>query len=444
MYGEEAEIGKNMLEIISHKPHAERVIADFQKALAGESVNAEYDFRNRNLCLDVSIHPIKNTSGKILGISAFVRDITQRKEDEAKMKRNQQLLSSINKNINEAIFRSTAKDGLVYINDCFVKMFGYKNKADVLSINPKSLYADIEQRQYLVDLIDEKQFLENEEVLFKRKDGSTFVGLINSILSKDDNGNIYFDGAVRDITHIKNAQIALEQTNGRLTKMNKQLDRFVYTASHDLKAPLASISGLINIYKQEENSELREKYVELMEKSVNKLGGFIKEIVEYSRNERTELNIEDFNFEEFTNEISSNLSFLNFSRPIEKRVKILGENKLIISDRSRLEAIVKNLISNAINYSDVRKENSFVEISAKISATEAVITISDNGIGISEENLPKIFDMFFRESASGDGSGLGLFIVAEAVEKIGGKISVQSKYGEGTSFEIKIPNGLKD
>ncbi|MFT5918023.1 MAG: light-regulated signal transduction histidine kinase (bacteriophytochrome), partial [Bacteroidia bacterium] len=123
--------------------------------------------------------------------------------------------------------------------------------------------------------------------------------------------NTYFDGAVRDITPIKAWQLELEQTNSKLTKMNQQLDRFVYTASHDLKAPLASISGLINIYKQEKDADLKEQYVNLMEKSVHKLEGFINEIVDYSRNDRTELKLQEFDFEEFTNEIFENLSFLN-------------------------------------------------------------------------------------------------------------------------------------
>jgi signal transduction histidine kinase len=133
----------------------------------------------------------------------------------------------------------------------------------------------------------------------------------------------------------------------------------------------------------------------------------------------------------------------NIAIDVDKRLEILSEQKQLVSDKNRLEAIVKNLISNAINYSDPYKETSYVELSASISDSEAIIKISDNGIGIVEENLPKIFDMFFRESSDGDGSGLGLFIVAEAVEKIGGKINVDSRHGEGTTFEIVIPNHLK-
>ncbi len=321
-------------------------------------------------------------------------------------------------------------------------MFGYKDKAEILSIDPNELYANKAQRERLVNLISVKKVLENEEIIFKKKNGTEFVALVNSILSKDDEGNIYFDGAVRDITPLKISQLELEQTNAKLTKINQQLDRFVYTASHDLKAPLASISGLINIYKQEENAELREQYVDLMEKSVHKLEGFIKEIVDYSRDERTELNLQNFDFEEFANEIFENLSFLNIATDVDKRLEIVGKHKRLVSDKNRLEAIIKNLISNAINYSDATKEISYVALSTSISNSEAIIKISDNGIGIAEENLPKIFDMFFRESSGGDGSGLGLFIVAEAVKKIGGKITVQSKHREGTTFEIKIPNYL--
>jgi PAS domain S-box-containing protein len=310
-YGKTIEIGKNALDIFSSEEEVEQIKCDFDKALLKETVSAEYILFKQIPFADTSFHPIKNNVGEALGASVFIRNITEKKENEAKMKRNQQLLSSVNRNINEAIFRSTSSGGLVYINKGFIKMFGYANKYEVIALDPNELYANEAQRERSVNLILEKQVIENEEIIFKKKDGTEFVGLVNSILSTDDERNTYFDGAVRDITPIKAWQLELEQTNSKLTKMNQQLDRFVYTASHDLKAPLASISGLINIYKQEKDADLKEQYVNLMEKSVHKLEGFINEIVDYSRNDRTELKLQEFDFEEFTNEIFENLSFLN-------------------------------------------------------------------------------------------------------------------------------------
>lgn len=441
-YNKDIELGKNILNYIdiSH-PDATTIKKDLERALRGEQFTIDhiYGTGSNKTFAEVRLNPMYDENGKIVGLSVFVRDVTRRKSAEAKMRRNQQLLSSINRNINEAIFRSTLDQGLVYINQAFVKMFGYDSKEDVFHADPKELYADPEMRQTLMELEMDKGFVENIEVHFKKKNGDTFYGLLNSTRTVDDEGNMYFDGAVRDITKLKDAQNQLEYSNAELTRINKELDKFVYTASHDLKAPLSSIAGLINIYRDESDEQKRADYLDLMERSVHKLKGFIKEIVYYSRNSRLEVKPELIDFEHFADGIFSDLFYLNKAEKIGKELVIKGEAEFF-TDKNRLEAILKNLISNAINYSDIRKEKPFIKVYVELSSAEVMIQVIDNGIGIAEENLPKIFEMFFRESNQGDGSGLGLYIVSEALEKLKGKIDVTSKTRVGTTFTLTIPN----
>jgi signal transduction histidine kinase len=110
------------------------------------------------------------------------------------------------------------------------------------------------------------------------------------------------------------------------------------------------------------------------------------------------------------------------------------------SDYSRLLIVFNNIISNAVRYRDVWKKDSFLRIDIRATAEKAYICFSDNGVGIAEEYVDKVFKMFFRANADSKGSGLGLYIVKSAVEKLEGMIKVESKLGEGTSFTIEIPN----
>ena len=118
----------------------------------------------------------------------------------------------------------------------------------------------------------------------------------------------------------------------------------------------------------------------------------------------------------------------------------INQGSRFISDKRRISVVLNNLVSNAFKYSDPTKANSFVKIIVDCISQNAVIQIQDNGIGIAEKDLEKIFGMFYRAAVSSNGSGLGLYILKESLEKLGGKINVESKLNEGTTFTVEIPN----
>lgn len=237
---------------------------------------------------------------------------------------------------------------------------------------------------------------------------------------------------IRNVTERKKAEIELIQRNF-------ELDSFVYRASHDLKAPLNSIMGLIELLKMETEEPGLLSYLGLMDRSVTKLDSFIRNLTDFSRNERMEVETVEIDFEQMVQECIDNLSFMSNA----DRIKIqtdLGLNGSFHSDPVRILIVMNNLISNAIKYQDLKKENPIAKIEVRTNEKEAVIRIEDNGVGISQEHHDKIFNMFFRASYQSFGTGLGMYIVKNAVQKVGGEIDLSSELEVGTVFTVHIPN----
>jgi len=230
----------------------------------------------------------------------------------------------------------------------------------------------------------------------------------------------------------------LEQKNKELEMANDELDHFVYSASHDLKAPLSSILGLINIAKYEVKEDAVMDYFIRIENRVERLTHFIKEVIEISRNTRTEIKMEPIALGELLDEIIENNNYVEGMEKIEFNKNINFDSPLY-TDKARLEVILNNLISNAIKYSDPRKGQCKIDITANKTKTNFSVAISDNGIGIPEDQQAKVFDMFYRGAQSKEGSGLGLYIVKNMLVKLKGEFDLNSKEGEGTKIELTFP-----
>ena len=230
----------------------------------------------------------------------------------------------------------------------------------------------------------------------------------------------------------------IQKQNQALAKTNEELDRFVYTASHDLKAPLNSVVGLLNIIKLTDDPKEIKSIFQRIEKSVVALRNFIGEVTTYSRNTRTEIASEKINLYNLAEEIHDSLAFDETAKHVVWKNAIPKE-LLFSSDTYRLRIALNNLLSNAVKYADPSKGNPFVEIHALKTGSNIIITITDNGIGISIDNHPKLFQMFYRATDKETGSGLGLYIAKESIEKLGGRIHLESELSKGTSFTVTVP-----
>ena len=226
--------------------------------------------------------------------------------------------------------------------------------------------------------------------------------------------------------------------NNHLEKTNAELDRFLYSTSHDLRSPLSSIKGLINIARYETTDDKMQGYFTMMIDRVDKLDFFIKDIIDYSKNARTELRAEQVDFSSLVKEVTENLKFIEGAESIKFQSNVLIEQPLL-ADKTRLSVILNNLMANAIKYHDPRKEHQWIDVEVSNSGGTIKLSVSDNGIGISNEHQDKIFEMFYRGTLLSKGSGLGLYIVKETVAKMKGTIHVESFPGKGSSFLITVP-----
>ena len=225
----------------------------------------------------------------------------------------------------------------------------------------------------------------------------------------------------------------LQAMNKDLRIINTELDNFVYRSSHDLVAPLKSLKGLIHLAKLDNPDKRQMDYLEIMNNSVLRLEDFIKSIMHYSMNAKRSVDLQEVNLDAIIDEVRSEIKYFESASKVEF-IKDYDENLKLMSDPSRLKIIFRNLITNSVKYHNYDQEAPFIKVSAYKNGHNVEVKICDNGLGISPEYLPKIFDMFFRASETSEGSGLGLYIVKDTVAKLGATISVESYPDRGTTF----------
>jgi signal transduction histidine kinase len=236
---------------------------------------------------------------------------------------------------------------------------------------------------------------------------------------------------------VSHSEKELREKNIELEKANVELDRFVYSASHDLRAPISSLLGLIQLYHLSPQHE-KDKMVSLMESRVRKLDEFVREIIQYSRNARQEMNLSLIRPFELVNGCWERLRFM----PQKIKIQFINETDPLLQinhDADRLRMIIENLVSNGIKYAKARPEPSFISVAVFENDNQLHITVADNGIGIEKTKREKVFEMFYRAHEISDGSGLGLYIVKEMVIKMQGQIELTSEEVQGTTFKIRLP-----
>jgi PAS domain S-box-containing protein len=375
-------------------------------------------------------------------ISVFSRDITVRKAYQKKIVENEANLRSIFNTVDDSIWLINTDMELIDFNVQFRKVhklaFGVKpmRGVNVLSLLPGSDAELIERwrDRYSTglagkpgkfhDILHGEKELRNVEI-------STYPIVENGVVTG-------LTAYARDITQQVRTEGLLKSQNDELTKINAELDRFVYSASHDLRAPLMSVKGLLNMIHMDPDKSHVPQYLALMDQSISKLDHFISDIIHYSRNARMEVKLKEIDFSALVEESFESLKYMEGAN----LVTITTEVNTVVpfhSDASRLMIIFNNLITNAVRYRDPRKA-SRLHIAIDTTPGHARLEFADNGIGIAEEHLGHIFRMFFRASADSKGSGLGLYIVKGVIDKLMGLITVSSTVGVGTTFTITLPH----
>ncbi len=269
-----------------------------------------------------------------------------------------------------------------------------------------------------------------------------FTNLVSSLILMAMTISLLITLNKRAENHLLDNQIAMEKLvgdindkNEHLEKVNTELDRFVYSVSHDLRAPLMSILGLINLSNMEKSVDKHKSYLSMMKEMVNKLDNFIHEVIDYTKNMKSEIIKKEIDIENIIQEVINDLKFMNGWDRIKFNTTVKLDEPFI-ADLSRVNTILNNLITNSVKYHNGHEPKPYVNIEVQSKDNIRTIIISDNGLGIAKKYHSQVFDMFFRGTELSVGSGLGLYIVKEMVSKLDGTISLESSLTEGTKFTI--------
>lgn len=373
-------------------------------------------------------------------IYCSIKDVTIKVQERVEFEK----LALIAKSTDNLIMLTDTESRIEWVNEAFEKFTGY-NLEEIKWKKPSEFLQGVETSKTTIELMrrEIRNYRDvNCEIINYKKNGEKYwVNIsIQPILNKKNQVEKFFS-IQKVITQEKKTKLELKEKVSLLKKTNQELDSFVYRASHDLRAPIASALGLIELACLTNELDTRNKYLDLQRKSLQRLDRFIKDIIDYSKNAKTHINYELIKFNILIEDVYNSLSFLENYNKIEKSFSIKSK-ALYYSDIYRLKIIFSNLISNCIKYSNYRNKISHIKITIEIDSTLAKITIKDNGVGIEAKYLSSIFKMFYRAVDDNNGSGLGLYIVKETTKKLGGFITVQSEYGIGTEFYLEIPNHL--
>ncbi|WP_375561475.1 transporter substrate-binding domain-containing protein [Bernardetia sp. OM2101] len=244
----------------------------------------------------------------------------------------------------------------------------------------------------------------------------------------------------QEVVERQKMQRLLFDKNDELEKRNYELDKFVYSVSHNVRSPIASALGLVSIIQLEfEENENLSFYVSNIGKSLHKLDYYVNKILAYVANKNFKVKKERIHFDGLISQLIEEAKFLEGANEVGFEKQIIQEVKFY-SDTNRLYTILECLIANSVEYRAKREEPSFVKISTRVTRTHASITIEDNSEGIEEQQLDKVFEMFYRGNERSKGTGLGLYVVKQTVEQLEGTLQLQSNYKKGSIFTLQIPN----
>jgi PAS domain S-box-containing protein len=378
------------------------------------------------LLLDVFITVVTISS---LGFAGIVAD--HNRTEEA-LKINEQKYRSIFENMQD-VFYQTDLNGIIVEVSPYVENLIKLPREKVIGCSVYDYYANIEDRDELINILLKKGEVRDHELSFKSAEGDSFYVSINARLIRDDNGiPIHIDGVLRNNTERKNNEL-------KILAQNKELEQFAYIASHDLQEPLITLKGFSELLKDEIKGKISEdanQYLSFIMESSERMQELIKGLLFYSKigKERSFLTV-DCN--EILQEVIQDMDAAIRKDKAQINVKPLPK---INGNAFEIRQLFQNLISNSLKF---QKKNTIPKINISVKELESnwVFSVEDNGIGIDKKDMDKVFIIFKRlhNRADYDGTGIGLSHCKKIVELHGGNIWIESTVGEGSIFKFTIP-----
>jgi PAS domain S-box-containing protein len=426
----------NFLEIIN-LDQREKVNSIFFKCISSKkTTDIESQFQLNKNAIEVritfSFYSFKNDKKKIEYILAVVKDISEEKSKEVELQR---FFNIVENSINPV--QITDINGkMIYVNPAFMKASGFK-KEELIGKNPRifgsgKLPKKFWDKMWQTISSGKAWFGEIED---RKKDGEPFYTqlLISPIFDKEENVTGYF-GIHRDLSEKRTLEKQLIHTQ----KM-ESIGTLAAGIAHEVGNPLASISALVQVARRStEDPFIREK-LDLVKSQVTRISKIIRDLVDFSR--PSDFELQRVNINECLKEAIEITKVGTKSKDIQYNVKLSDEvpNLPLVADQ--LEQVFVNILLNAVDALNEVKDNreKSITIESALSEDESIITFTDSGSGITEENLNKIFEPFFTTKSSGRGTGLGLWVSYGIIKSFQGNLEVKSKIGQGTTFTIKLP-----
>lgn len=378
-------------------------------------------------------------------IFAIGRDIFDRKKAEEKLRESEERFRRIYEDAPIGIFRTTADGKILITNPALVKMLGYDSIEELSALDiGKQIYAADFSRKDFISAVEKKGSLIGFEYSMKRKDGSLIFIRENARVVKDARGKVmFYEGTIEDITERKLAEEKLIASEKQLRETNMMKDKFLSIIAHDLRSPFQGLLGISSMLSDEEDLTIEERilYAKKLNDGLKTQYTLLDDLLAWSRLQRgvmefkPEKSIACEDIEEVINP---------FDTSVEKKNIVLtfvcDDTLSAKYDKNMFCAVIRNLVSNAIKFTP---DNGSIFLKATETENDLVVSVTDTGIGISKEDLPRLFriDSHFIRRGTRDegGSGLGLVLCKEFIEKHGGKLWVESEVNVGSTFSFSIP-----
>jgi len=379
----------------------------------------------------------------------------------------EQKYRSIIDNSAEGIFQTTLDGKWLTVNKAFAGILGYRDEQELMQVYVNDIYFEESDRKKLIEELKKNEQIENYRIKLKRKDGSAAVVSLNDRIVNDDNGEIYLEGNISDITEqveieeerllmenmLKQEKEKTEKLAAEAIRLSGTKSKFLANMSHEIRTPMNGILGFLTLIEAgayENNAELKQ-FSTNARQSAEALLEIINSILDLSKIEAGKVEIENSQFSLLA-VIDQSISVVS-AKATEKKIKIIKEIQhsteyRLIGDTTKLRQIIINLLSNAVKFTkegEIRLQVGTLPVAEN--EVELSVSVVDSGIGIPADKLNELFKPFSQidgsENSKFGGTGLGLVICKEYVELLGGEINVQSKAGKGSAFNFKIKCGVQ-
>ncbi len=427
-YDEWEVIGKS-ISIFYTQEDRDRGLPDTDLAQAdreGQVITTGWRVKKKNASFwaKVKLTALHNSVGVLTGFGLIIKDATHKALYQYRMKRIRNEYFNLFNNTYTGIFRFRMEDFRVLLfNDKALQILG---KTENRQLHFHQVFANAKAFENFIQILQSNKRAQSYEFLIHHRGTHDRWAAVSCRHFEDGD---FVEGILIDITEKKVQMLELE-------RLNYELDQFIYHASHDLRSPLTSILGLVNLIEMDEPARVIYQYAQMIKERVNHLDGLLKDLVSITFNNKAGLQPERIDFESEIKSIVQEFPVQN--QPVEICVEVRHEGEFY-TEPIRLRTILRNLISNALKYHNPHASPPYLKLEVIVKEGKATIFAKDNGIGIDEQYLFQVFEMFYRATTKATGNGLGLYIVKSMIEKLGGNIKIKSSKGLGTEFRIELP-----